>query len=164
MTFAEVTVSPTPTQVVTALKNIINADGPLPITATGTTVMRLTSDIPGTAFTYSGTANLTQTLITANVVEVLYSGNWIASIINSSTATSLNTLIPIVAGTWYRLKCVIKADGSGAYFYVDSLFIGEIAVQIPSAALRYIFKLEKTLGIVSRTTSIDYITWRRTRG
>ena len=164
LTFAEVTVSPTPTQVVTALKNAINADGPLPITATGTTVMRLTSDIPGTAFTYSGTANLTQTLITANVVEVLYSGNWIASIINSSTATSLNTLIPIVAGTWYRLKCVIKADGSGAYFYVDSLFVGEIAVQIPSAALRYIFKLEKTLGIVSRTTSIDYITWRRTRG
>ena len=164
LTFAEVTTSPTAAQVVTALKNSINADGPLPITATGTTVMRLTADVAGTPFTYSDGANLTQTLITANVVEVLYSGNWIASVVNSSTTTSLNSLIPVVAGRWYRLKCVIKADGSGTYFYIDSIFVGEISAQATAAALRYIFKLEKTLGTSSRKTSIDYITWRRTRG
>ena len=59
---------------------------------------------------------------------------------------------------------VIKADGTGAYFYVDSLFVGEIVAQVPLVALRFIFKLEKTLGTTSRTTSIDYLTWRRTRG
>lgn len=153
------------TDVVTGLKNLINADSGCAVTATGTTTLIMTAKVAGVAFTYAdGDANLTQVLTVANVAEVLYSGNWICSIIRNSTITSVNSGIPVVPGQWYRLKVVIRADGQGAYFYIDSLFIDEVVTAVPSVALRYIFKLEKTLGTTSRTTSIDYITWRRTRG
>jgi hypothetical protein len=164
LTFSETTPSTTALAVCNAIRALINADGPLPITASGTTTLILTADIPGTAFTYSGTANLTQILTTANVPEVLYKGTWIASVINGSTATNLDTEIPIVANQWYRLKCVVNALGTQVYVYIDSVYIGAITIGVPLVAMRYIFKLEKTLGTQSRTTSIDYITWRRSRG
>jgi hypothetical protein len=164
MSTVDNTPSTTATAVVTGLKTLINADGPLPVTATGTTTLILTADVPGTAFTNSGTANLTQVLTTANVVQVFYSGNWIAQVINASTTTSLNTGIPIVANRWYRLKMVVSSDGLNSFIYIDNLSINKISTAIPLVALRFVFKLEKTLGTVSRTTSIDYITWRRTRG
>lgn len=164
LTFSETTPSTTATNVVTQLKTLINNDVGVAVIATGTTTLIMTAKIAGTAFTYAGTANLTQVLTTANVVEVLYSGNWICSVIKDSTATHLNTNIPVVAGQWYRLKAVIRADGTAVYFYIDSLFINELTTPVPTVGLRFIFKLEKTHGIISRTTSIDYITWRRTRG
>ena len=164
MSTVDNTPSTTATAVVTGLKTLINADGPLPVTATGTTTLILTADVPGTAFTFSGTANLTQVLTTANVVQVFYSGNWLAQVINASTTTSLNTGIPIVPNRWYRLKMVVSSDGLNTFIYIDNLFINKITTAIPLVALRFVFKLEKTLGTVSRTTSIDYITWRRTRG
>jgi hypothetical protein len=164
LTFSETTPSTTATNVVTQLKTLINNDVGVAVIATGTTTLIMTAKIAGTAFTYAGTANLTQVLTTANAVEVLYSGNWICSVIKNSTATHLNTNIPVVAGQWYRLKAVIRADGTAVYFYIDSLFINELTTPVPTVGLRFIFKLEKTLGIISRTTSIDYITWRRTRG
>jgi len=164
LTFSETTASTTATNVVTQLKTIINANAGVAVVATGTTTLILTAKIAGTAFTYAGTANLTQVLTTANVPEVLYSGNWICTVIKDSTATHINSNIPVVAGQWYRLKAVIRADGTAVYFYIDSLFINELTTAVPTAGLRYIFKLEKTLGTQSRTTSIDYITWRRTRG
>lgn len=162
LTQADTTASTTATAVVTALKTLMSSD--VSIDVSGTTTLIITAKVAGIAFTYSGTANLTQFLTIPNTPEVLYSGNWICTIVNNSTATSVNSQIPIVAGRWYRLKVVIKADGSGAYFYIDSLFIDELVTQVPLVALRYVFKLEKTVGISSRTTSIDYITWRRTRG
>jgi len=165
MSTVDNTVSPTATQVVTGLKTVINADGPLPITATGTTTLILTSDIPGTAFTYADAdANLTNVLTTANVVQVFYSGNWIANVINSSTLTPLNTGVPVVAGQWYRLKLVVSDDAQTVYVWLDSLFINKIETPLPLAAMKFVFKLEKFLGTANRTTSIDYITWRRTRG
>jgi len=164
MSTVDNTAATTATNVVTQLKTVINADGPLPITATGTTTLILTADTPGTAFTNSGTANLTQVLTTANVVGVLYSGNWLAQVINASTVTTLNTGIPVVAGQWNRLKLVVSNDGLNTYIYMDSLFIDKISTPIPLVGLRFVFKLEKTLGTSSRTSSIDFITWRRTRG
>lgn len=157
------TASAVATTVVSNLISTINADSGCAVTASGTTTLILTAKVAGVAFTYSGTANLTQVLTQPNVEPVSYSGNWIASVINSSSVTSLNTLVPVVAGTWYRLKVVCSADGTKAYFYINDTSVGSITVSLPSAALRYIFKLEKTLGTVSRTTSIDYITWKRIR-
>jgi len=164
LTFSETTPSTTAANVVTQLSNLINAAAGVAVIATGTTTLILTAKIAGTAFTYSGTANLTQVLTTANVVEVLYSGNWICTVIKNSTATHINSGIPVIAGRWYRLKVVIRFDGTAVYFYIDSLFINELTSPVPTVGLRYIFKLEKSLGTASRTTSIDYITWRRTRG
>lgn len=156
--------TPTATEVCNGLRALINADGPLPVTATGTTTLILTADVISVAFTYSGTANLTQVLTQAAVTQVLYSGNWLANVTVGSTVTSLNTGVPVVAGQWYRLKAVVSADGSNTFIYIDSLFIDKITTPIPIVGMRFVFKLEKTLGTTPRTTSIDYITWRRTRG
>jgi len=164
LTQADTTAFPDATTVCNGLRSVINADVLHPVTATGTTTLIMSADVAGTAFTYSGTTNLVNVLTQANVPGVLYSGNWVATTVKSSSATSLNSGVPVVAGQWYRLKCIINATATQASFYVDNLFIGEIVVPQPVVGVRYVFKLEKTLGTESRTTSIDYISWRRTRG
>jgi roadblock/LC7 domain-containing protein len=163
MSTVDNTVSPTATQVVTGLKTVINADGPLPITATGTTTLIMTADAAGTAFTYSTTANLTDVLTTANVAQVLYSGNWVCSVINASTVTSVDSGVPVVAGRWDSLSATVDATGSTTYFYVNNLLVATVVTPVPLVGLRFAFKLEKTLGTVSRTTSIDYIFWNKER-
>jgi len=164
MSTVDNTPSTTATAVVTGLKAIINADGPLQITATGTTTLILTSDVPGTAFTYAdANSNLTNVLTTANVVEVLYSGNWICSIINSSIATSVNTGIPVVAGQWDIISARVNASGTSTTFSVNGVLAATINTAVPIVGLRFLFKLEKTVGIISRTTSIDYIYWNKER-
>lgn len=155
--------TPTATEVVTGLKNLIDNDLSSQVVASGTTTLILTSKVAGTAFTYSGSANLTEVLTTANVVEVPYVGNWLIGVINSSSVTYLDSNIPIVAGQFYKLKCVIAANGMETFIYIDDFFVGKISAAIPTAALRFVFKLEKQTGTTARTTSIDYITWRRNR-
>jgi hypothetical protein len=163
MSTVDNTAATTATNVVTQLKTVINSDGPLPITATGTTTLILTADTPGTAFTNSETANLTQVLTTANVVEVLYSGNWICTVVNSSTATSVDSGIAVVANRWDILSATVNAAGTTTYFYINSNLVATINTAVPLTALHFLFKLEKTLGTVSRTTSIDYIFWNKER-
>jgi len=162
LTQANVTIFPTATEVCNGLRALMASD--FAVNVSGTTTLIMTAKVTGNAFTYSGSSNLTEVLTTANVPQVFYSGNWICSVIKNSTATTINSGIPVVANQWYRLKAVIKADGTSVFFYIDSLFIDEVVAPVPLVALRYIFKLEKTVGTTSRTTSIDYITWRRTRG
>lgn len=153
--------TPTATEVVTGLKNLINADGPLPVTATGTTTLILTADVAGTAFTSSVTGpNLTTVATTANVP---YSGVWRSTVIVASSATTLTTSVPVVANQFYSIKAVINPAGTNCFFYIDQVLVGSLVTAMPTAALRYVFKLEKTVGITSRTTSIDFISWRRTR-
>lgn len=164
ITSVDNTATPVATTVVSNLISSINADGPLPVTASGTTTLILTADTPGTPFTYSGTSKLTNVLTTPNVVEVLYSGNWICSVINSSTVTSVNSGVAVVADQWYKLKAIISADGSSVLYYINNALVGTITTAVPTTPVRFIFKLEKTLGTVSRTTSIDYIAWNRDRG
>lgn len=162
LTQADITTAPTATGVCNSLRSLMAADPAVNVSGTITLIM--TAKVTGTAFTYSGSANLTEVLTTPNVPEVLYSGNWIATVVKNSTATPYNTGVPVVAGQWYRLKCIVNATGTQAAFYVDNLFIDEIVTPCPTVGLRYVFKLEKTVGTTSRTTSIDYISWRRTRG
>lgn len=162
LTQADTTTAPTATGVCNALRSLMAADSAVSVSGTVTLIM--TAKVAGIAFTYSGSANLTEVLTTANVPEVLYSGNWIATVVKASTATSYDTGVPVVAGQWYRLKAIINATGTQAAFYVDNLFIDELITPCPVVGLRYVFKLEKTLGTTARTTSIDYISWRRTRG
>jgi len=165
ITSVDNTATPVASTIVSSLISSINADGPLPVTASGTTTLILTADVAGIPFTYAdANANLTNVLTTANVAAVAYSNRWFADVINSSSQTRLDTGIDIVANRWYRLKCVTAADGSAAFIYIDSVFIGKISVPLPTSALKFVFKLEKTLGTSNRTTDIDYITWRRTRG
>jgi hypothetical protein len=162
LTQSDTTPNPVATTIVTSLKTLINAGGL--VVATGTTTLILTGDSIGTSFTYSGTSNLTQVLTTPPVQQVLYQGRWIANVVNSSSATPLESTVDVVPGQWYRLKMAMNANGTAVYCYVDDQPIGSIITPLPLVALRYVFKLEKTLGTTPRSTSIDYITWRRDRG
>lgn len=164
LTFAETTASTTAANVVTQLTNLVNADAGCAVVASGTITLILTAKIAGIAFTYSGTANLTQFLTQVNVPEVLYSGNWLANVINNSTASVFNTGIPVIANEWARLKAVILSNSTTILFYINDYYVCSYDAVTPAAAMRYVFKLEKTLGTVSRTASVDYIAWRRNRG
>ena len=155
--------TPTAAKVVTGLSALINGDISSAVAATGTTTLILTADVAGTPFTYSGSSNLTEVLTTANVVGVAYLGNWIANVVNSSSTTAITSSVPIVAGQWYRIKAVMAAASSGVFFYVDDVQVAYITAPMPTAGLRFVFKLEKTLGTTSRSCDIDYVAWRRTR-
>lgn len=148
--------TPTATEVVTGLKALMAAD-PY-VTVSGTTTLIMTAKVIGEEFTYSGGTYLTEVLTTPNT-----SNHWIASVVNSSSATPLVTSVPVVANQWYRIKLVcVGADKT--YVYIDDVFMGLITTALPTAGLHFVFKLEKTVGTTARTTSIDYIIWRRTRG
>lgn len=92
-------------EIVTGLKTPINADGPLPITATGTNTIILTSDILGTAYTYSVGANLAAVLTTANVPLEVY-----RQTINSTNYNYTSDGTPTASEVVEGLKTVILAD------------------------------------------------------
>ena len=155
--------APTAAKVVTGLSTLVNGDSGCAAGATGTTTLILTAHVAGTAFTYSGSSNLTEVLTTANVPGIAYSGNWLCTSVNSSTATTINSGVPIVAGTWYTVRAIINSAGTQVSYYINSVLVGTQTVTVTPVGLRYMFKLEKTVGTTSRTTSIDYICWRRVR-
>jgi hypothetical protein len=164
ITAVDNTATPIATTVVSNLISTINADGSLPITASGTSTLILTADVAGTPFTYAdANTNLTNVLTTANVVAVSYSGNWICSVVNASTVTSVNSGIAVVANQWDILSATVSADGSTTYFYVNRNLVTTIVTQVPLVGMRFVFKLEKTVGTTSRTTSIDYMFWNKER-
>lgn len=59
--------TPTAAEVVTGLKLLINADFGAVVTATGTTTLILTADVPGTPFTHAESANLNAVLSVLNL-------------------------------------------------------------------------------------------------
>ncbi|MGG9972477.1 hypothetical protein ACQ33O_11845 [Ferruginibacter sp. SUN002] len=91
------------------------------------------------------------------------SGKWVATTRSSSTSTDYNTNTTVTANQWYRLKAVINAAGTQVDYYVDGTFLGSVTTHIPTAPMKLFFKIEKTGGTTSRTTSIDYIGWRMVR-
>ena len=87
------------------------------------------------------------------------SGRWRATSISASTATNLDSTVTVAADTWYVLRAEINSAGTSMNIYINNVLIGSIASNIPTAALRYVFKLEKTVGMTARTADIDYISW-----
>jgi len=59
--------TPTAGEVVTGLSNLITSDALSAVNPSGTTVLRLTGKVSGNYYTYSSSANLTQTLITPDI-------------------------------------------------------------------------------------------------
>ena len=91
------------------------------------------------------------------------SGRWRATSISASTATNLDSTVTVAANTWYVLRAEIDSAGTSMNIYIDNVLIGSIASNIPTAALRYVFKLEKTVGTTARTADLDYISWGMAR-
>jgi len=161
LTQVDSTASTTALAVCNGLRALMVAN--VSVNVSGTTTLIMTAKVTGVAFTYSGSANLTEVLTIPNTPEVLYSGNWICSIINNSSITSINSGIPIIAGKWDILSATINAAGNTTWFYVNNILIATVSMQVPLVGMRFLFKLEKTLGIIARSTSIDYIFWNKER-
>jgi hypothetical protein len=90
----------------------------------------------------------------------LNGGNWSAVTRSSSVSTIINSSIPVVANAWYKLKTVVNPTGTNVDFYVDDVLIGSSTTNLPTVAMKFVFKLEKAAGTTARTTSIDYMGWR----
>lgn len=84
----------TATEIVTGLTTLINADGTLPVTASGTTTLILTADVGGVPFSALPSTNLTPVYTTAE-----------------SLTTALNT-VQLANNDWYGLVSYshVKAD------------------------------------------------------
>jgi hypothetical protein len=81
----------------------------------------------------------------------------------STVATSATSAIAISANTWYKLKAVINAAGTNVDFYLDNTLMGSVATNIPTAPMKFVFHLEKSLGTTAINTDVDYISWRMAR-
>ena len=57
----------------------------------------------------------------------------------------------------------VNAAGTSTSFYIHNTLATVINTPVPLAGMRFVFKLEKTAGIISRTTSIDYLYWNKER-
>ena len=94
------------------------------------------------------------------------SGHWTFNTVQASTGTVTDSGVIVVANQWYRLLAVINSLANRVDFYIDDVFVGFSNAHIPngiSQAMRYVFKLEKTVGTTARTANLDYVSWTRTR-
>ena len=91
-------------------------------------------------------------------------GKWVGITRSASSSTNVNSNVAVVANHWYKLKIVVNASGTKVDFFVDDALIGSSITNIPTAnPVKMVFKMEKTVGTTSRTTSIDYVVLKMVR-
>lgn len=91
------------------------------------------------------------------------SGKWVCTTRSGSTSTTVNSNITVTANQWYKLKAVINATGTQVQFYINDTLVGTSTTNIPTAAQRFVFKMEKSAGTTARTSSLDYVSFRMVR-
>ncbi len=115
---------------------------------------------------YTGLMNTNSTGAPSNGIYFTYtdnvnSGNWQCITRSSSTSTTINTSIPIVANQWYTLRCQIDpGTPDQANFYIDDVLVATSTTDLPTSAMRYTVKMNKTSGSgsgTSRTASTDWL-------
>lgn len=80
---------------------------------------------------------------------------------NSSVSSTLvDSNVPVVAGTWYKLGVLVNAAGTSATFYLNGAAVGSaITTSIPTGAGRETGAgagIKKTVGTTARTVECDY--------
>jgi hypothetical protein len=88
------------------------------------------------------------------------SGNWVATSTSASTSSNVNSTVAMTANQWYILRAVVNAAGTSISFYIDDALIGSVATNIPTVAMRPVFKHEKTNGTQARLAYCDYFQWQ----
>jgi hypothetical protein len=91
------------------------------------------------------------------------SGKWVCTTRSSSTSTAVNSSVTVSANTWYKLKAVVNAAGTSVNFYINDTLVGTSTTNIPTAAMHFVFKMEKSLGTTAASSSLDYIGFRMVR-
>jgi hypothetical protein len=79
---------------------------------------------------------------------------------NVETGSATDTGVTAAAGTWYKFKIEVAADGSGVDFYIDDTYVATNTTNIPLGAGREtggIFSIIKGGGTAARTLLHDWI-------
>lgn len=89
------------------------------------------------------------------------SANWIIKTANNSARTTGTppVFVPVAAGAWTKLACLVNAAGTLATYFVNGAQYGTVATNIPTAAGRDIgpaIVIASTGGASSKTVSVDY--------
>ena len=88
------------------------------------------------------------------------SGHWTLETKNNSVATTADSGIAVVAGTWYRLRAEINAAGTSITYYINGSSVGTITTNIPTASGRELcaaMDITKSAGSTARTLLVDYV-------
>lgn len=89
----------------------------------------------------------------------LISNNWLLKSSSSSTRTQVITSIPVVANVWFDLTSEVNDLGTLIEFFINNVFIGSIATNIPTTVARVfgpLLKIEKSAGTTTRQLLVDY--------
>jgi hypothetical protein len=78
----------------------------------------------------------------------------------SSTRTFTDTGIPVVAGTWYKLRIEINAAGTQIKFYINGTLVATHTTNITTLPLPMSVSILKSVGTTNRTMGIDYISFK----
>jgi hypothetical protein len=100
----------------------------------------------------------------ANGIYFMYSdniqgGNWVLRTVQGSSASTVDTLIPVVAATWFRLRFE-WTDSTSVAIFVNDVLIGRQTLTIPVLAIHPVMKLEKNVGSTNRIAYVDWMWWR----
>lgn len=117
---------------------------------------------------YLGFMNGTAAGQPTNGIYFIYSdnvnaGDWTLRTVLASTASTLDTNIPVVANTWYRVRFEYISS-TLINCYIDDAMVGTIVSNIPSATNLYVvLKHEKSIGTTARLAYVDSMWWRLDR-
>lgn len=108
-------------------------------------------------FDSTGTASTTDAFFfrhsTAN------SGNWSILVLSGGSVTSnIDTGIPVVPSTYYRLKIVISAAATQIDFYINGSLIASVTTGLPTRSIMYAAgcRIVKSVGTSNRQMRIDW--------
>lgn len=86
--------------------------------------------------------------------------NWLAVTISGGVPTITDTGIPVIAGTWFRLKIVVNPTATAVQFFINGVLVATNIANIPSGAGRDTcgnVHILKSVGATSRSLLIDWI-------
>jgi hypothetical protein len=92
--------------------------------------------------------------------DTLNSGAWQCVTRSNSVATTVNTNVTIVAGTWYNLEILTDAAFTFVWFYINGTQVATSNSNVLTGSSRNTSispaSIMKTLGTVARSMDIDY--------
>ncbi len=96
-------------------------------------------------------------------------GNWQAICGDApGVETTVDTGIPVVAGTWYKMALNIPADGAEVEFFIDDVFVARITTNLPTGVGFSHFvnmHIMKLIGVAARNYLLDaYAVFQTTEG
>jgi hypothetical protein len=85
--------------------------------------------------------------------------NWLAKTAANSARTATATATAVAAAAWIRLKVIVNATGTAAYFYINDVLVATNILNIPTGAGRQTscnMTIVKSAGTTARTFQGDW--------